>query len=70
MPYGDEVLTKQALDHLLPVFLGRVLQFGTHEVEAEGWPPVHNVADEDAVFPVRETTPRERGERTDEVEAV
>lgn len=54
----------------MPSMARCVLKVGTDEVEAEGHSPVHDVPDEDTLQPVRETLAGERGQRSDEVQAV
>src|SRR5688572_179103 len=58
------------LYHLAPSTGRRVLKLGADEVEAEGRSPVHSVTNEDAVRPVREALAGERGQRSDEIEAI
>jgi hypothetical protein len=66
----DEIGPKKAFYHPPSVRRRMVLQFGTNEVEAEGWAPIHDVLCEDAVRPVRESVPGESGQRVDQVDAV
>ena len=54
----------------MPSMARCVLKVGTDEVEAEGHSPVHDVPDEDTLQPVREPLAGERGQRSDEVQAV
>ncbi len=50
--------------------LRRVLELGTDEVELKGYSPVHDVPDEDPVCPMWQTLAGERGQGSDEIQAV
>lgn len=65
---GRDDLVEKAFNVCSLLLGGHVHELGAHEVESPGRPPSQRVADEDPVGPLRETAPRELGERGYEVE--